>query len=78
MKYRNDYDTPRSIPDANAENVLPGAEFDSEVELHNPHLTPIDQGPVRFNDTTFRWERHEAEAGVGSSPDLHVVEDERE
>lgn len=55
-RYRNDYDTARSIPDADAENVEPGDEFDSKVELHNPFLTPVDQGDVQYNESTFRWE----------------------
>lgn len=56
-RYRNDYDTPRSIPDANVELVEPGAEFESPIELHNPLLTPLKPAGQVFNLETLRWEK---------------------
>jgi len=57
LRYRNDYDTPRSIPDADVELVEPGAEFESPVELHNPFLTPLEPAGQVFNVDTLRWEK---------------------
>jgi len=56
-RYRNTYDTPRSIPDAGVEVVEPGEEFESAVELHNPLLTPVDPPGQVFNEATLRWEK---------------------
>lgn len=65
-RYRNDHDTPRSIPDAGVESVDPGAEFDSPVELHNALLTPVDPPGLAWNKETFRWEKP-VSAGKGKA-----------
>ena len=55
-RYRNDYDTPREVPDALVASVEPGEEFDSPVELHNQLLTPVEPAGLVWNTETFRWE----------------------
>ena len=71
-RYRSDYDTPRSIPDAGIEVVEPSEEFFSPVELHNALLVPVGPIPQVFNEQTFQWEPAEPEA----TDDLKPLGDE--
>lgn len=62
-RYRNDHDTERSIADLNGQIVKPREEFNSEVELHNPLLTPLKPAGLVFSQRSFRWvTKKEAEA----------------
>jgi len=92
FRYRNDHDTERFVSDLAGQTnpdgtvrsavVKAGEEFDSDVELHNPLLTPLKPSGLAFSQRSFRWvSKKEAEAeekAAGAAVEAEAIPAESE